>query len=168
MNPQSLDVWGTHQLWTISRDMKSSPVESTGISPMDLRAFSCFGTLKVTVSFPPKRSGTLKKTWIFGENIMNIHEYTIYTILENTQFHGHIFVGAKLGATDIFVVDAGCHGPSSWDLYRRTEVSINGGDPNSGWLISGKIPKWMMNRGTPILGNHHIYIYIHKYIYIYK
>ena len=36
-------------------------------------------------------------------------------------------------------------------------VSVNGNTPIADWSISWKIPlKWMMNRGTPILGNLHI------------
>ena len=45
----------------------------------------------------------------------------------------------------------------------------HGGYPQlAGWFLLRKIPlKWMMTRGTPILGNLHIYIYIHIYIHIY-
>ena len=41
----------------------------------------------------------------------------------------------------------------------------HGGTPVAGWFLLGKILlKWMITRGTPILGNHHI----NKQIYIYR
>ena len=46
-------------------------------------------------------------------------------------------------------------------------VSMNGGTlKQMVYFMEYPILKWMMNRGTPILGNLHIYIYICVYIYI--
>ena len=48
-------------------------------------------------------------------------------------------------------------------------VSMNGGTlKQMVYFMEYPILKWMMNRGTPILGNLHIYIYVYIYIYIYN
>ena len=92
MNPQSLDVRGTHQLWTISRDMKSTRRFQGDQS----HGSSCVLPKRDVESngkFPPKKiRDTQKDLDFWGKH----HEYAIYTILENTHFHGHFFWGLNL------------------------------------------------------------------------
>ena len=48
------------------------------------------------------------------------------------------------------------------DLYYHLGIPING-CTQKGWFISWNILlKWMISRGTPILGNHHILIILLK------
>ena len=61
----------------------------------------------------------------------------------------------------------------SWlaSIHINMEVSIVMGVPpnKSKWMVFKGKPHLEMDdfRGTPISGNHHIYIYIHIYIYVY-
>ena len=53
-----------------------------------------------------------------------------------------------------------CFQPSTKTYRIYMEVSIHGGSPIAGWFISWKmLLKWVITRGTPILGNLHISTY---------